>query len=212
MPLPTMGQVISKIQSYQDGRYAQSTREILEQIEVLSKENVDQFNDYLVNLLHDPTYNKSFKRTIYKTILVLGQLFPRNTIQSGDIIDPITLERIASNDIFISLDRYHWSIRNLIKFFSTKNTYINPLTNLEFSSLDFYHIQKIATQYGLVLRFHTNTDNILNPSRPLEHRVRSLEISSLLCVFFKHPNTPQQGNVIVVPTPFGGACFYTGHK
>lgn len=212
MPLPTMGQIISKIQSYQYGRYAQSTRQILEKIEVLDQENVDQFNEYLINLLHDPVYNKSFKRTIYKTILVLGQLFPRNTIQSGNVIDPITLERIASNDIFISLDRYHWSIRNLIRFFSTKNTYINPLTNLEFSSLDFHHIQKIATQYGLAIRFHANTDNRLNLSRPLEHRTRSLEISSLLCGFFKHSNTLQQGNVILVPMPFGGACFYTGHK
>lgn len=212
MPLPTIDQVVSKIQSYQYWRYAQSKREILEKIEVLSQENVNQFNEYLVNLLHDPSYNKSFKGTIYKTILVLGQLFPRNEIQGGNAIDPVTLERIASNDIFISLDRYHWSIRNLIRFFSTKNTYINPLTNIEFSSLDFYHIQKISTQYGLTIRFHTNTDNRLNPSRYFEHRTRNLEISSLLSGFFAQHNTSQQRDVVVVPMPFGGACFYTGHK
>ncbi len=212
MPLPTMRQVISKIQPYRNGRYAQITREILGKIEVLSQENVDQFDSYLVNLLQDSRYDKSFKRTIYKIVLVLGQLFPRNTIQNGNVIDPITLEAIFPNDIFISLDRYHWSIRNLIRFFSTKTTYINPLTNLEFSPIDVYHIQKVATQYGLVIRFNTNIDNRSNPPRSLEHRARNLEISSLLCGFFKHPNASQQGNMIVIPIPFGGACIYSGRK
>ena len=210
MPLPTMSQVVSKIQSYRNGRYAQITREILNQIEILNESNVDQFNANLIDLLNDPKYDKKFKKIIYKAVLVLGQLFPRNIVQNGDIIDPITLERIPSDDIFISVDRYHWSIRNLIRFFSTKSTYINPVTNLEFSSLDFYHIQKIATQCRLVIRFHTNTDSRLNPSRPIEHRTRSLEVSSLLYGFFKHSNAAQQGNIIVVPMMFGG--FYAGYK
>lgn len=212
MPLPTMRQVISKIQPYRNGRYARITREILDQIEVLSQENVDQFDSYLVNLLHDSRYDKSFKRIIYKIVLVLGQLFPRNTVQNGNVIDPITLEAVFPNDIFISLDRYQWSIRNLIRFFSTKNTYINPLTNLEFSPLDVYHIQKVATQYRLVIRFNTNIDNRSNRAQPPEHRARSLEISSLLCGFFKHSNASQQSNMIVVPIPFGGACIYTSNR
>lgn len=210
MPLPTMGQVVHEISHYRHRRYAQTCREILNQVQRLNQDNVNQFNDYLINLLNDPQYDKSFKKTIYKTILVLGQLFPRNTIQNGRATDPITLEEITPNDIFITLDRYHCSIRNLIRFFSTKTTYINPLTNLEFSPLDIYHIQRIATQHRLTISFHTNVDNRPNP--PHRHRTRNLEISSLLYGFFKNSNVPQQGNVVICPIPFGGAYLYSGRR
>lgn len=210
MPLPTISQVVSKIQSYRNGRYDQITREILNQIEILNESNIDQFNANLIDLLNDPKYDKKFKKTIYKAVLVLGQLFPRNIVQNGDIIDPITLEKISSDDIFISVDRYHWSIKNLIRFFSTKSTHINPVTNLEFSLLDFYHIQRMAAQHRLTINFNTNVDNRPNPSR--RNRIRNLEVSSLLCGFFKHPNVPHQGNVVIYPIPFGGTYVYSGHR
>lgn len=210
MSLPTMSQVVYEIRLYENRHYAQAVREMLDKIQRLNQNNVDQFNDYLVSLLNDARYDKSFKRTISKTVLVLGQLFPRNTIQDGEVIDPITLEKIVPNDIFISLDRYHWSIRSLIKFFSTKTTYINPLTNVEFSSLDAYHIQKIAAQYRLTISFHKNADNRSSPSH--RQRMRDLEISSLLYSFFKHADVSQRGHVVMCPIPFVGAYLYTGHR
>ena len=208
MPLPTMGRVISKIQSYQNGGYAQVRREILDRLEILDKNNVDQFNNYLLNLLNNSQYDKKFKKTIYKLVLVLGQLFPRNVVQNNNAVDPITLEEIDLNDMFISVDRYQWSIRSLIRFFSTKNTYINPITNLEFSSLDVYHIQKMATKCHLTIRFHTNADNRPNSSRSVAQQTKYSEISSLLYGFFKLNETLYQVNSPLCPMSFGGPYTY----
>ncbi len=94
---------------------------------------------------------------MYKIALLIGQDFPRNqTSDDGQVLDPIFLSPIATEDLFVSLDRYHWSINGLVACLCAQNQYRNPVTGIIFTPKDIYELKKKIKSLGLHVSLNSN--------------------------------------------------------
>ena len=153
MSFPSLDEVMTELKSLQNSIIA---CELLTKLEI-SLENKEARND-LINrvreLIESPSNDLLLNKTVYRLLLILGKLYPRNQYENGRPIDPISLTYIEERDLFISVDCYQWSIIELSKYYQTMNEYRNPVTGMVFPDQDIINMLKIARKSGIDISLH----------------------------------------------------------
>ncbi len=153
VPFPSLDQVMAELLCLQNSIVA---REVLARLEIglKSEETRSLLINRLRELVENPSEDLLVNKTIYRLLLVLGKLYPRNQYENGRPIDPISLTYIEEEHLFISIDCYQWSIIELSKYYKTMNEYRNPVIGIPFSEKDVVRMRKIATKSGVDISLH----------------------------------------------------------
>lgn len=206
MPLPTLNQLVIELQKHKVEKSRTIKLELLNKLELLDENNVDEFTVYLCNLLLHQDTEEKLKKILYRTSLVLGQLFPRNCLENGKVLDPILFEPIDPKHLFISLDRRQWSIVTLVTYFLKKNGYDNPTTGALFNQIDIEKMKSIARKSGLTIRLQSEHTASNNHTR----RVNSTGMRDQLYNLFSSYSSNNNNNVYqaICPVPFAGGIVY----
>jgi len=149
--IPTMKSVSRELNAWKedsDSRIVTRATNVLERLTLLTKEREVEANllaDELVNIIIKPVdeadYKPEFISALYKAIQLIGFICPRNQTEDAEVMDPITLEKIQSTNLFISCDRYQFSKTELIRWNVNQMdvneaTYRNPVTRQAFNAFD----------------------------------------------------------------------------
>lgn len=210
MTLPTVNQLIIELQTYKAKNITAIKLELLDRLESLEEHNADDFTVYLCDLLNNEVIDKKLKKILYKVSLILGQLFPRNRLENGKALDPISLEHIDPKHLFISLDRHQWSIVNLVNYFVTKNKYQNPVTGALFNQLDIEKMKSIARKLGLTIRLQSELTASNNHSRRFDSTTMRHQLYNFFGSSFKTTTTANSSHTVtaIAAIPFAGGIVY----
>ncbi len=207
MPLPTAQQVMFELQHYKTKNTTASIKqELLTKLQSLDQDNVDDLTAYLQDLLNNKSIEKKLKKILYKASIMLGQHFPRNQLENTNVVDPILFDCIAPQHLFISMDRYQWSIVSLANYFMTKNNYQNPVTRTLFAQLDIKKMKVIARKSGVTIRLEPTAPN--NPGRGFDATTMMRQLYGFFSSPQRTTNNHHSFTTTTVAIPYAGGMAF----
>lgn len=112
---------------------------------------INQFSNKIHKQMRNTTNQDPLVRIYYDMLILIAHHYPRNHLENGQPVCPITRQNIDSDNVFTSVDRYHWSAVDLIQHIQQKASYIHPLTNNLFTYNDMVTIWTIAQHKNIEL-------------------------------------------------------------